>query len=124
MDECTGPAAARWLERAGHDVMSVYEESPGAGDSEVIDLALRENRILVTNDKGFGEKVFREGRRHSGVLLLRLEDERPQSKIDALERVLHAYGDELDGHFVVVTERSIRISTPTEAWESDAGRSQ
>ena len=89
---------------------SVYDESPGADDSAVIELALRENRILVTNDKGFGEKVFREGHLHSGVLLLRLEDERPQSKIAALERVLHAYGDEVDGRFVVVTERSVRIS--------------
>lgn len=110
MDECTGPAAARWLEREGHDVWSVYDQSPGADDSMVIDLALRENRILVTNDKGFGEMVFREGRLHAGVLLLRLEDERPGNKIAALDRVLQAYGEELPGSFAVVTERSIRIS--------------
>lgn len=110
VDECTGPATARWLERAGHDVRSVYDELRGVDDSELIDLALVENRILVTNDKGFGEKVFREGRLHSGVLLLRLEDERPQNKIAALDRVLQAYGEELSGRFAVVTERSVRIS--------------
>lgn len=111
VDECTGPAAARWLERAGHDVRSVYDQSPGADDSMVIEAALRENRILVTNDKGFGEKVFREGRLHAGVLLLRLEDERPRNKIAALERVLEAYGEQLAGSFAVVTERSVRISS-------------
>lgn len=112
VDECTGPEAARWLERAGHDVVSVYDEMRGLGDSALIDLALRERRILVTNDKGFGEKVFRDGRPHHGVLLLRLEDERPPSKIAALERVLEAYGDGLTGRFAVVTERSVRISSP------------
>lgn len=111
MDECTGPEAARWLERAGHDVRSIYDESPGVDDSMVIEAALRENRILVTNDKGFGEKVFREGRLHAGVLLLRLEDERSVNKIAALDRVLQEYGDELPGSFTVVTERSIRISS-------------
>lgn len=110
VDECTGPAAARWLERAGHDVISVHDEIRGAEDSVVIDLALREERILVTNDKGFGDRVFREGRPHRGVLLLRLEDERPKHKIAALERVLQEYGEELSDRFVVVTERSIRIS--------------
>ena len=77
----------------------------------VIEAALRENRILVTNDKGFGEKVFRDGRLHAGVLLLRLEDERPRNKIAALERVLEAYGEQLSGSFAVVTDRSVRISS-------------
>lgn len=112
MDECTGPETARWLERIGHDVRSVYDEIPGADDLAVIDLARREDRILVTNDKGFGDKVFREGRLHSGVLLLRLGDERPQNKIAALERVLRAYGEHLVGRFAVVTDQSVRISTP------------
>lgn len=111
VDECTGPAAARWLERAGHDVRGVYDDSPGVDDSALLDQALREDRILVTNDKGFGEKIFRDGRLHAGVLLLRLDDERPQNKIAALDRVLQTHGDLLAGHFVVVTERSIRIST-------------
>lgn len=111
VDECKGPAAARWLERAGHDVRSVYDEMPGAEDSLVIDRALREERILITNDKGFGEKVFRDGRPHRGVLLLRLEDERSQNKIAALERVLQEYGEDLSSRFAVVTKRSIRISS-------------
>jgi hypothetical protein len=52
------------------DAISVYDQIPGAEDSAVIELALRENRILVTNDQGFGERVFRDGRPHRGGLLL------------------------------------------------------
>ena len=111
MDECTGPAVARWLEREGHDVTSVYDELRGVEDSALMERALREERILVTNDKGFGERAFRDGRSHCGVLLLRLEDERPKSKIAALSRVLQLYGEGISRRFVVVRERSIRISS-------------
>lgn len=102
---------ARWLERAGHDVISVYDEIPCAEDSAVIELALREDRIRVTNDKDFGDRVFRDGRPHRGVLLLRLADERSKNKIAALSRVLELYGEGIWRRFVVVTERSIRISS-------------
>ncbi len=27
VDECTGPAVARWLEQQGHDVFSVYDHA-------------------------------------------------------------------------------------------------
>ncbi len=77
VDECTGPAVARWLrDEQGHEVFSVYEEARGAEDDLIIDKAYAEGWILITNDKDFGEKVFKERRPHRGIILLRLEDER------------------------------------------------
>ena len=76
VDECTGPAVARWLREHDHDVFSVFEQARGMDDDEVIDKAFVEDRILITNDKDFGEKVFRERRPPRGVVLLRLDDER------------------------------------------------
>ena len=60
VDECTGPGTARWLRDQGHDVFSVYDEARGTDDDTIIEKACNENRILITNDKDFGEKVFRE----------------------------------------------------------------
>jgi len=57
VDECTGPAVAAWLKDEGHDVYSVYDESPGIKDAEIIRRAVDEDRILITNDKDFGDKV-------------------------------------------------------------------
>ena len=57
VDECTGPAVARWLREKGHDVFSVFEQARGMQDDVVIAKAFEENRILITNDKDFGEKV-------------------------------------------------------------------
>jgi predicted nuclease of predicted toxin-antitoxin system len=76
VDESTGPAVARWLREQQHEVFSVYEAARGLSDDEVIQKAYAENRILITNDKDFGEKVYRERRPHKGVVLLRLDDER------------------------------------------------
>jgi len=110
VDECTGPAVARWLREQKHELFSVYEEARGMDDGDVIQKAFAENWILITNDKDFGEKVYRERRPHKGVVLLRLEDERAANKIAALRRLLEGYADQLADHFVVVTERQVRFA--------------
>ncbi len=109
IDECTGPVVARWLRDRSHEVFSVYDESPGTTDNDILTKAFSENRILVTNDKDFGEMVYREKRPHHGVIFLRLQDERPKSKIDAIEKLLTGYQDQLKDAFVVVTESQVRF---------------
>lgn len=113
VDECTGPAVANWLRDRFHDVFSVYDEAPGLRDDEVLSKAFAEGRIVVTNDKDFGEKVFRDRSPHHGVILLRLADERPAAKIATLERLLADHADHLADRFVVVTERQVRFAPPS-----------
>jgi predicted nuclease of predicted toxin-antitoxin system len=110
VDECTGPVVARWLRDHSHEVFSVYEEARGMVDDEILDKAFSEHWILITNDKDFGDKVYRDKRPHHGVVFLRLQDERAVSKIDAIERLLAGYQDRLAGAFVVVTETQVRFS--------------
>ena len=110
VDECTGPAVGRWLREQGYEVFSVYEVIRGADDDEIIHRAYTENWILITNDKDFGEKVYREKHPHRGVILLRLVDDRIQGKIAALARVLAQYPDRLADNFVVATEKTIRFA--------------
>jgi len=110
VDECTGPAVARWLREQGHEVFSVYDEARGMRDSNIIRKAATENWILVTNDKDFGEEVYRRRRLHRGVVLLRLADERASNKIASLRRLLESHLDRLPDHFVVVTETRVRFA--------------
>jgi len=110
VDECTGPAAARWLREQGHVVFSVYEEARGTPDAEIIQKAFLENWILVTNDKDFGTKGYRNELPHKGIVLLRLKDERAASKIDTLDRLLANFADQLANRFVVVTETQVRFA--------------
>ena len=110
VDECTGPAVASWLQDHNHHVFSVFDEAMGMDDDEIIRKALNERWILITNDKDFGQKVYRDGRLHRGVILLRLEDERPASKIQVLSRVLESYSDRISNSFLVATERQVRFA--------------
>jgi len=110
VDECTGPAVAAWLRGHKHEVFSVYDEARGLDDDSVIRKAFAENWILITNDKGFGEKVYRRRRPHRGVIFLRLDDETAASKIATLRQLLANHADHLANQFVVVTEKRVRFA--------------
>ncbi len=112
VDECTGPAVARWLRSLGHDVYSVFDdESRGTDDADVIKKAYEEDRILITNDKDFGEIVFREGTLHHGIIFLRLSNERSPNKIERLRVLLEGNADNLQDQYVVVTENKIKFAS-------------
>lgn len=110
VDESTGPSVARWLLERGYQVFSVYDEARGAADDAIIAKALDEQWILITNDKDFGEKVFREQQSHAGVVLLRLQDERAAAKIAVVRQLLDRHSDALPGQFVVATEKHVRFA--------------
>ena len=55
VDECTGPAVAKWLRSLHYDVFSIYDKAQGLDDERIIEKANLDNYILVTNDKDFGE---------------------------------------------------------------------
>ncbi|MBI4365259.1 MAG: DUF5615 family PIN-like protein [Deltaproteobacteria bacterium] len=67
-DESCDFRVVRALRNAGHDVAAVIEVTPGADDAAIIDIALRERRIFLTEDRDFGTTCLRsrnaDGRRH------------------------------------------------------------
>jgi len=110
VDVCVGPRVARWLDEQGHDVQAVFDLDPTMQDLQILEIARRENRIVVTIDNDFADHVFADRRSHGGIVLMRLRNERSHSKIGAMERVLIACGDRIAGRFVLVTDAHIRIS--------------
>jgi len=110
VDECTGPAVSEWLRNQNHDVFCIFDQARGLDDDAIIAKALVENRILITNDKDFGEKVYREKHSHHGVIFLRLDNERAASKIATLKQLFDNYAHQLPDQFVVVTETGVRFA--------------
>ena len=110
VDECTGPKVAEWLRGEGHEVFSIFDEAQGIEDADVLEKALAENWIVITNDKDFGELVFRESRDHHGIIFLRLDDERAANKIEVLRQLFANHATRLPEQFVTVTERSVRFA--------------
>jgi predicted nuclease of predicted toxin-antitoxin system len=109
VDECTGPKVAKWLKERGYEVFSVYDKARGSGDETVLRIANKDNYILITNDNDFGELIFRMKKPHKGIILLRVEDNRPNYKIEVLDKLLQSYSDQLKNNFIVATENKVRI---------------
>ncbi len=109
IDENIGQAVVDVLRQLGHDVRSIIEDHPGASDTEVLELARDDNRILVTSDTDFGELIYLRKQTHKGVILLRLVDEANENKIRVLRALFSSYAKRLKEHFVVVTESRVRI---------------
>lgn len=110
VDECSGPKLANWLKNEGYEVFSVYDQARGSDDEKLIKKAFHENWILITNDKDFGDKVFREKRQHHGIIFLRLKDERAQIKIETTKNLLKKYKAQLHNNFTVVSETKVRFA--------------
>jgi predicted nuclease of predicted toxin-antitoxin system len=93
-------------------VWYVAEMEPGVSDNVVLDLANREESILLTADKDFGELVFRQHRLTPGVVLIRLAGFTPRDKAEIVASVINAHAKELLRAFTVVTPRAVRIRRP------------
>lgn len=70
-DECVDGRLVAGLGGAGHDVVAMRDVAPGADDRSVVAMARRQRRVLVTEDKDFGDLVVRHGLRVPGIVLLR-----------------------------------------------------
>lgn len=103
-----GDCVAR-LRQGGHDVVWIRETSPGNSDAEVLAWAWRENRLLITFDKDFGELVFRRGSKAShGIVLFRIAQPSAAAVAERVATVLASRGD-WPGHFSVVDDTTIRM---------------
>lgn len=109
VDESSGRAVVEFLKADGHDVLSVTDVMLSANDDIILQRAYDERRIVITNDKDFGDLVFRGGYLHHGVVLMRLQDETASNRVHTITRLLNQYGKHLPNRFVVVTEDKVRF---------------
>lgn len=108
-DESCDFAVVRALRSIGYDVTAICELAPRTQDPEVIALAARERRVLLTEDKDFGQLVYAELRESSGVILIRFPTSEREALPTAILETVRELGDRLTGIFVVLTPRRIRI---------------
>jgi predicted nuclease of predicted toxin-antitoxin system len=109
-DESCDFAVVRALRNAGYDVMAVAEISKQSKDSEVIEQAHREGRILLAEDRDFGWLVFVSHAASAGVILIRFPSQARTKLSKAVLQVVREQADKLPGSFVVIQPGQIRIS--------------
>ncbi len=102
----------RALRAVGHDVVAVAEISPRATDEVVMELAIREGRILLTEDKDFGQLVHANQAAAGGVFLLRFPARARADLSGSVVKLVERRGEGLLGRFVVLQPGRVRISRP------------
>ena len=96
------------LTALGHDVLSAAEHAPQATDEELLALALVEERILITEDKDFGELVF--VRRLPHTCIIRFSAMPVAEKVAAMRQLIESEAETMhQGNIIVVTRNRVRI---------------
>ena len=109
-DESCDFAAVHALRTAGHDVVAVSEFARGAEDTAIVDAARSQRRILLTEDKDFGQLVFAAARASTGVVLIRWPVSARGALGAAIVQLVASHGDSLTESFVVIEPGRIRFS--------------
>lgn len=97
------------LRSEGHDVLYGMEFKPGALDKEILETAFAQKRILLTEDKDFGELIYRLKKPSFGIILLRFEVRDRYLKWPRLKELLHYHSSKLKNHFTVVESEKFRF---------------
>ena len=100
------------LRSAGFDVVYILETHPAANDDFILALAHSQKRVLITQDKDFGELVYRLKQVHYGVILIRLQGFSSKVKAEITTSVIIKYQSELIGAFTVIQYNGVRIRKP------------
>lgn len=101
--------SVRYLRALGHDILFITEFSPGVTDLTVLELAVAQQRILLTFDRDYGELLFL---RHlpipPAVILLRFDPMYPDEAGEIVANLLSSSASGLDGFFVVLDRDRLR----------------
>ena len=96
------------LLESGHDVLLASDVDPTAADEYLLALATQERRIIITEDKDFGELVFAQGLPHPCII--RFVEMTASEKAERLRELIDNHPDAmLQGTFIVVTQNRVRI---------------
>lgn len=109
LDENMPGTLAEILRKSGHDVLAVKESMRGADDAAILVRAQKETRVLLTQDKDFGQLAFRHGLPAGcGIILFRLTGGDPDAEVRRMHDVLKSRRD-WTGRFAVVMDDRIRM---------------
>ena len=108
-ESCAGPVI-RALRDVGHDVIAIAESAQGASDEAVIERAFNERRVLITEDRDFGELVYARGRSSAGVVFVKFDRRARRSKPAAVVEAVAKLGVRLRDGFTIVEPGRVRLA--------------
>jgi predicted nuclease of predicted toxin-antitoxin system len=98
-----------WLRSQGHDVLYAAEVLVQTSDADLLTEAENQGYCILTEDKDFGELVFRDRRNTHGVILLRMENLTASLRLSRLQAFWPDIELNLPGKFAVATPSRLRL---------------
>ena len=108
-DENVSRLVVERLRAAGCDVASIRETRPGAPDKDVLDEADSDDRVLITEDRDFGELVVRQRLKVRGIILLELDRVTSAAEAELVAEIVRIHASKLTGNLLVVEPARIRV---------------
>jgi len=108
-ESCAGPVITA-LRGAGHDVLAICQLVKGMPDDQVMERAVSERRVLITEDRDFGELVYTRGSNSPGVIFVKFRSRARPEKPTAVVEAVAKLGARLEGGFAVVEPGRVRIA--------------
>lgn len=108
-DENIASSVVKALRDEGYDVKDVKQSQlQGTPDTKLLDIALNEDRIIITHDKDFAS-VLTQKIRHKGIILLRLQNQQPENVKKVLFHALKNAKEKIQNNLAVISEKNIII---------------
>jgi predicted nuclease of predicted toxin-antitoxin system len=107
-DECLARSLADAARSAGHDVLIIDGKFSGKDDSDVLSRAAQDGRVVLTEDRGFGELIVRLQLPALGVVVVELDRLTPDVRTTRLLAAIASAGNSLVGHISVVEPHRTR----------------
>ena len=92
-----------------YDTKWIPEYNCEMPDEDLLHLANIENRIIITNDKDFGELIYLQKKVSTGIILFRVREQRAEDKVNLIKYLLENFIEKIMNHFIVITEEKVRI---------------
>lgn len=108
-DENVSRLVIERLRADGLDILSVREAKPGVSDEDVLRAADSEGRIVLTEDRDFGELVVRQRLKVDGIILLELDRLSNEAEADLVAATVAAHLEKLSGNLLVIEPGRVRI---------------
>lgn len=102
-------SSVKLFKQSGFDILYVGNDFTGYLDSEVMELANKESRTILTFDRDYGELIFKQAYRPtSGVIYLRWESFQPIEPAEFLIKLFESNKLTFKNMLTVISKNHIR----------------
>ena len=112
-DENIAASVVRHLRSKNHKITDIKAERLfGADDFKILDIASKENMVIITHDKDFANISRNRKVSHKGIVIIRLLNQNPKNVIEKLDLLLNTLSaDKIKNSIITIKEDRFEIET-------------